>query len=180
MTHSELFFTIEERMAGLNEYESDALMEIVSKVADKGDSLRQFYIEVITANEYPNLPEIKKIAEKYSVPKLYASHINKKFNSFLDNIRIVCKENENRILSNKKPGLDPTKWTKNKVPMFSSTEKLTITKAGGLQKICKGITTSGYSDHLEQLFKEAAVEVSKIKYAKLITSSNYNIEYKEM
>ena len=179
MTHSELFFAIKEKMVGLNEYESDALMDIISKVADKGDSLRRFYIEVITSAEYPNLPTIKKIAEKYSVPKLYAAHINKKFNNFLSNIHIVCKENNDRIFKGLKPGEDPDKWLKNGVPMFGSTEKLTINKAGGLIKICSGIHTSGYTDYLEQLFQESAVDVSKVKYAKLISGNSYQIEYKE-
>jgi len=179
VTHSDVFFALKEKFVGINELESDALMEIVSSVGDKGDSLRRFYIEVITSSKYLDLPTVKTISDKYSVPKLYASHISSKFDNFVTSIRLVCKENASRKMSGKPIGENPDGWTKNGVPMFGSTEKLTINKAGGLAKICGAMNTPGYTDHLEDLFKESATDVAKIKYAKLIKGKTPQLEYKE-
>jgi hypothetical protein len=178
MTHSEVFFALKERIPGLDKYETEALMEIVSTLGSKGESLRQFLMEVITEKEYPTLPLIKKIAEKYSVAALFEDHIEDRFNEFRDNLFIVCEENQKRISAGKSPGLDPDKWTKNGLSMFKSTEKIAIETIGDLQAICTNLHKPGYTDYLKKIFKDSATKVSSIKYADLIRYHGSQIEYK--
>jgi hypothetical protein len=179
MTHVELLFALTKKLPRLNREEGEILKNIVSGIGKKDDSLFRFYEELSTTDGILNLATIKRIAEKYSVPNLYKDHISSRFSEFKENIRAVCNKNNELSASGRRPGLDPDKWVKNKRSMFSSTEKITISKAGGLDTICHSIHNVGYYDYLKKLFMEAATEVSKLKYSLLLKDSKDLIEYKE-
>lgn len=179
MTHVELLFALTKKLPRLNREDGEILKGIVSGIAKKDDSLFKFYEELSTSENILSLPTIKKIAEKYSVPELYKDHIDARFNEFKINIRHVCTKNIELETIGKQPGLDPDKWKKNKRNMFSSTEKITISKAGGLGAICRSMHNVGYFDYLRKLFSEAATEVSKLKYSLLMQNSKDVIEYKD-
>ena len=178
MTHVELLFALTKKLPRLNREEGEILKNIVSGIGKKDDSLFKFYEELSTTDGILNLASIKRIASKYSVPELYKDHISRRFDEFKENIRAVCNRNNEMSAAGRRPGIDPDKWMKNKRSMFSSTEKITISKAGGIEKICQSIHNVGYYDYLRRLFSEAATEVSKLKYSLLLKESKDLIEYK--
>jgi hypothetical protein len=179
MTHVELLFALTKKLPRLSREEGEILKNIVSGIAQKGDSLFKFYEELTTTESILSLPVIKRISEKYSVPSLYKGHINERFSEFKKNIRAVCVKNKELADNSRAPGLDPDKWLKNKRAMFGSTEKITIENAGGIETICKNIHGIGYFDYLSKIFSEAATEVSRLKYSKLLQDSPEKIEYKK-
>jgi len=177
MTHNELLVILIDKMPNMNVFDIEILKDIVAGIALKGDSLYDFYRELTTSGEYLDVALVKKIAEKYSVPKMYKEHIDSRFLLFKENIKIVCTENAKAVLEGKRPGLNPDRWLRDKKPMFGSTEKITIKKAGGIQSICENIMHVGHFDYLKKLFEESATDVSKVKYA-LIMKKNKELEHK--
>jgi len=178
MTHIELLSALMKKLPRLNREEGEVLKNIVSEIAKKDNSLFEFYEEVTTEKDILSLPVIKRIAEKYSVPELYKDHIRERFLEFKQNIMMVCDTNKNLVSKGRSPGLDPDKWMKGGVSLFSSTEKKTIETAGGLEMICRSIHNVGYFDYLFKLYKKSATEVSKIKYSLLMSGKKSEIEYK--
>lgn len=177
MTHIELLTLLVKKMPKLTREEGEILKNIVSKIAIKGDSLFEFYEELCTTNGILNLSTVKEISQKYSVPELYKDHIHSRFNEFRKNIRIVSSRNAILKQNGKPMALDPEKWTKNKLRMFASTEKMVIEKAGGLEEIGLHIHDIGYFDYLEKLFLESAIDISRIKYSSLLNGKKDLIEY---
>ncbi len=178
MTHNELLVILMDKMPNLNVFDIDILKDIVAGIALKENSLYDFYRELMTSGEYLDIALVKKIAEKYSVPRLYKKHIDDRFAKFKENIKIVCIENTKALNNGKRPGLNPDRWLRDKKPMFGSTEKITIEKAGGLESVCKNMMHVGHFDYLRTLFEESATDVSKVKYA-LIMSKHKELEHKK-
>lgn len=175
MTHSELLVALMDKIPKMNAFDVDILEDIIAGLALKDNSLYDFYKEVITSSQFVDIALIEKIAKKYSVPNMYRSHIDNRFEEFKMNIKSVCVENKNLVLNGKQAGLDPSKWFKDKKPMFASTEKMVIERVGGIESICNSIMNVGYFDYLKTIFESAATDVSKIKYAQMMTKA---IEHK--
>jgi len=178
MKHIELLSIIQDRLK-LDKIDEKILKDIIAGLADKDDSIFEFYTKLTTAAEYITLPLVKKLAEDYSVPKMYEDHIEKRFEEFKANLKTVytlnCKSKE----EGRSPGYIPSKWLKSKAPMFGSTELMTIDKVGGLESIGEGMFTVGYFDYLKKIFKESATDISKLKYSNLIKASDKMIESKK-
>jgi len=172
MTHSELLAALVDKIPKMNKFDLEILRDIVAGIALKDNSLYDFYREVTTSNSFIDVALIKKISEKYSVPTMYREHIDSRFYAFKENIKTVCALNRERVKSGKKPGFNPDKWMKDGKPMFSSTEKRTIEKIGGLDKLCESMLNVGFFDYLKTLFEESATDVSKVKYALMMDGKN--------
>ncbi len=179
MTHIELLTLLVKKIPRLTREEGEILKSIVSKIADKDNSIFNFYEEVSTSDGIMSLYKMKKLSEKYSVPELYKGHIDSRFDNFRKNLRIVTSRNTELKRLVRPLALDPDKWTKNKLRMFSSTEKMVIDEAGGLSNICDSIHNVGYFDYLRKLFADAATEVSRLKYTSLMQNNRDVIEYKD-
>lgn len=175
MTHSDLVDVLADKISKMNEFDMDILEDIVAGIALKDDSLYQFYRELTTCGRYLDIALVKEISEKYSVPSLYRSHVDKRFDLFKENIKIVCTKNKELVSDHKRPGLIPDRWLRDKKPMFGSTEMTTIEKAGGLGSICDKFLMVGQFDYLKLLFEEAATDVSKVKYALIIKDTQKKI-----
>ena len=158
--------------------ETDVLRDIIAGIAKKGDSVFRCYSEILTSNDFVTLSGVKRIADKYSVPELYEDHINKRFQDFKTNLKTVCRINHEKSKINVVQGFHVDKWKKGGVQMFGSTESITITKAGGLETMCREIHSVGYFEYLMKIFKESAIDVSKRKYSSLIMTSEDMIEHK--
>ena len=172
MTHSELLAALVDKIPKMNKFDLEILRDIIAGIALKDNSLYDFYKEVTTSNSFIDVALIKKVSEKYSVPVMYREHIDERFDKFKENLKTVCALNRKRIDSGKEPGYDPDKWLKDRKPMFSSTEKRTIEKIGGLEKLCSSMLNVGFFDYLKTLFEESATDVSKVKYALMMDGKN--------
>jgi len=168
MTHKQLLEVLVNKITNMNKFDVVILKDIIAGLALKGDSIQDFYREITTCGKFLDLALIQNIAKKYSVPSLYSDHIDSRFGLFKENIKVVCSQNPQFSMENKRPVLNPGGWLRDKKPMFGSTEKATIEKAGGLEKICSQILNVGYFDYLRTLFEESATDVSKVKYALMI------------
>lgn len=179
MTHVELMSTLKKQLPKLNKAEGEILRELVSSIGEKDNSVYRFYEELSTNGVILGLPNIKKVAQNYSVPALYKDLIESRFDKFKMNLKAICQKNADIILAGKEPGFDPAKWTINGGKMFQTTETKTIQNAGGIETICTRIYTVGYFDYLNKLFLEAATETSRLKYSLLLKSDIDMIEYKD-
>lgn len=176
MTHSELLVSLVDKMPKMNTFDMDILKDIVAGVALKEESIYEFYREVTTSGAFVDMALIERISSKYSVPSMYRKHIDSRFDLFKSNIKRVCVENKQLVEEGKNPGFNPIHWEKNNKPIFGSTERITIEKAGGLEDICQEVFNVGYFDYLKKLFESAATEVSKMKYSLIIKSQPKAIE----
>ncbi len=165
MTHSELLVSLIDKMPKMNIFDMEILKDIIASIALKDDSIYDFYRDITTSGSFVDIASIERIAKSYSVPSMYRTHIDRRFDDFKSNIKNICIENKLIIMDGRMPGLNPDNWFKNKKPMFASTEKLTIEKAGGIRNICDKMFNIGYFDYLKILFEKSATDVSKVKYA---------------
>ncbi len=179
MTHLELLSMLKKQLPRLNRAEGQILKEIIAGLGDKGDSLYLFYKELSTNGNILGLPNIKKVAENYTVPLLYKDLIDSRFDKFKKNLKVICLKNHDRETKGEKPGLDVNRWTIGGVEMFQTTEKKTIKHVGGINNICEGINTVGYFDYLKKTFLESATETSRLKYSLLLKADMDMIEYKD-
>jgi len=171
MTHNELLAILIDKMPKMNSFDVDILKDIVAGVALKDNSIYDFYRELTTSGNFLDMALIERIAKNYTVPSMYREHIENRFDSFKNNIKTVCLKNKIAVDTGKKPGYKAERWVKDSKPMFSSTERMTIDKAGGLQIMCRNIMKVGQFDFLKSLFEESATDVSKVKYALMMQSS---------
>ncbi len=178
MTHIELLTLLMKKIPRLTREEGEILKNIVSRIANKNNSIFDFYEEISTSEGIVSLYRVKTVALKYSVPTLYKEHIESRFDTFRKNIRIVASMNSELGASGKALAFDPDKWMKNKLRMFSSTEKMVIESAGGLEIICNSVHNVGYFDYLKKLFTNSATEISRLKYTSLMQNNKDLIEYK--
>lgn len=177
MTHTELLAILMDKIPKMNEFDIEILKDIIAGIALKDSSLYDFYREITLKSDFVSIALIEEVAKKYTVPQMYRDHIDQRFNTFKNNIKIVSDKNNNMISLGEQEGINPDKWFADGKKMFSSTEKLTIEKAGGLSKIRTSLTNVGYFEYLRKLFEGSATDVSKVKYA-LMMKKNKQIEGK--
>ncbi len=170
MTHLELLSMLKKQLPRLNRSEGQILKGIIAGLGKKDDSLYAFYEELSTNGNILSLSNIKKTAEKYSVPLLYKDMIEARFLQFKTHLKAICVSNQNSMSQGLNPGYDAGKWTVEGAKMFQTTEIMTIDKVGGIRNICANINNVGYFDFLKKMFLASATETSTLKYSLLLKS----------
>lgn len=175
MTHNELLATLIDKIPKMNVFDVEILKDIVAGIAKKDNSLYDFYRELSTSGEFLDIALVEKIAQKYTVPSMYREHVDKRFDLFKENLKIVTLKNKEAIADGKKEGLNPDNWVRDGVKMFGSTEKHAIEKAGGLGSIRASIMNFGYFEYLKSIFENSATEISKSKYSLIMKNNQKQI-----